>query len=204
MEKMVKILHSKSVLILLVVLFALTFASCRLGYTVRNARFANEFVGVYTEHSFDFKENKSGTINGSFRLPRCVDPRGLRLEVMFPAMFRNSDWDGIVGEMSYELVFEWEGGGRFEKKGDNIRGSWYGVNFYLTDDEWKSLPLKETITYTFKYSDAKYIVLPLPTGSYPEEAQSKLADLNANPENYQGIYEAVFVVAEKSTMKMPK
>ena len=200
MEKMVKILHSKSVLVLLVVVFALTFASCRLGYTVRNARFANEFVGVYTEHSFDFKENKSGTINGSFRLPRCVDPRGLRLEVMFPAMFRNSDWDGIVGEMSYELVFEWEGGGRFEKKGDNIRGSWYGVNFYLTDDERKSLPLKETITYTFTYSGAEYTLEPFPS----EEAQNKLKDLQNNPDKYPDLYEAVFVVAEKSTKKMPK
>ena len=200
MKKTVKFLHSKSVLVLLVVVFALTFASCRLGYTVKNARFANEFVGVYTEHSFDFKENKSGTINGSFRLPRCVDPRGLRLEVMFPAMFRNSDWDGIVGEMSYELVFEWEGGGRFEKKGDNIRGSWYGVNFYLTDDERKSLPLKETITYTFTYSGAEYTLEPFPS----EEAQNKLKDLQNNPDKYPDLYEAVFVVAEKSTKKMPK
>lgn len=204
MKKTVKFLHSKSVLILLVVLFALTFFSCRLGYTVKNARFKDEYLAVYAENSFNFKDNKSGTINGTFRLPRCVDPRGLRLEVMFPAIFRNHDWDGIVGEMSYEIVFEWEGGGRFEKKGDNIRGSWYGVSFELTDDDWKSLPLKEPITYTFKYSDAKYMVEPHWPSHMQVEAQEKLADLNNYPDKYLEFYEAVFVVAEKSTAKMPK
>lgn len=203
MKKTVKFLHSKSVLILLVVLFALTFASCRLGYTVKNARFANEYIGVYTEHSFDFKDNKSGSIDGSFKLPKCVDHRGLNFEVKFPAIFRNHDWDGIVGKMSYELILEWEGG-RLEKKGVDELGDWAGIDILLTKEESKALPLKEAITYTFKYSDAQHAVEPHWPSHMQVEAQEKLADLNNYPDKYPDLYEAVFVVAERSTMKMPK
>ena len=202
MKKTVKNFYIK-LGIVATILFALTFASCRLGYTVKNARFANEYVGVYEEHSFDFKDNKSGSIDGSFKLPKCVDHRGLNFEVKFPAIFRNHDWNGIVGKMSYELILEWEGG-RLEKKEDNKRGDWFGLDIYITEEECKLLPLKEPITYTFKYSDAQHAVEPHWPSHMQVEAQEKLAGLNTYPDKYLEFYEAVFVVAEQSTMKMPK
>ena len=195
MEKMVKILHSKSVLVLLVVVFALTFASCRLGYTVKNARFANEFSWVYHEKEFDFSEsNANGTLDGSFGLPKNIKVGALDFYILFPATFRNQDWDRIV-TMSYKLTFKWEGGS-FEKTENEVKTDWYGLDIYLSEDDIKQIPLATTITYTLEYSNARYTKLETKS-----DGVDKLDDLKVNPEKYPHFYDAVFVVAEHTPFK---
>ena len=100
MEKMVKFLHRKTC-ILLTALCVLTFAACKLPYTVKNARFKKEFLWVYAEKDFNFKT--AGTVQGAFTLPKNVNHKGMRFVVMFPATFRNNKWSAVV-KMPYKLM----------------------------------------------------------------------------------------------------
>lgn len=67
---------------------------------------------------------------------------------------------------------------------------------YFSEEEIRLLPKTQAITYTLEYEDGVYTKLLDTTGSI-----DKLIDLEAHPESYSGFYDAVFVVAERSTKK---
>lgn len=54
MEKVVRFLKGKTCIVLMA-LCVLTFAACKLPYTLQNARFKKEFLWVYAEKDFNFK-----------------------------------------------------------------------------------------------------------------------------------------------------
>ncbi len=193
-ENMVKIFNRKSCIVL-AILCVLNFSSCRLPYTVKNARFKNEFLWVYAEKEFNFKT--AGTVQGIFTLPKSVKPKGLRCHIMFPATFRNNKWRAVV-KMPYKLTLTWNGGS-LKKEEAEAKSDWFGIGVYFSEEEMQQLPKTQTISYTLEYGGGVYTeLLDGPTGLI-----DKLTDLQAHPENYPGFYDAVFVVAEKSTKKMP-
>ena len=149
MEKIVKLLHRKSCVVL-TALCVLAFSTCRFPYTVKNARFKNEFLWVYAEKDFNFKN--AGKVQGTFTLPKNIKHKGLCFVAMFPA---------------------------------------------TSEEEIRKLPVQQAITYTLEYEAGGYTEL-LDTAKL-----DKRTDLQDHPESYQGFYDAVLVVAERSTKKMP-
>ena len=68
---------------------------------------------------------------------------------------------------------------------------------YFSEEEIRKLPVQQTIIYTLEYEAGVYTKLQ-------DTAElDKLADLQDHPESYPNFYDAVFVVAERSTKKMP-
>lgn len=184
----------KLLMSLFTALCVLTFAACKFPYTVQNARFKKEFSWVYAEKDFNFKT--AGTVQGYFALPKNIKHNGVRFVVMFPTTFRNNKWSAVV-KMPYKLTLTWNGGSLKKEKAD-AGSDWFGINVYFSEEEIKLLPKTQAITYTLEYEDGVYTKLLETTGSI-----DKLTDLQAHPESYSGFYEAVFVVAEQSTKKMP-
>ena len=193
MEKIVKLLHRKSCVVL-TALCVLTFSTCRFPYTVKNARFKNEFSWVYAEKDFNFKN--AGKVQGTFTLPKNVKHKGLRFVAMFPATFRNNKWSAVI-KMPYKLTLTWEGGSLLKEEDVEAKSDWFGLNVYFSEEEIRKLPVQQTIIYTLEYKAGVYTKLQ-------DTAElDKLADLQDHPESYPNFYDAVFVVAERSTKKMP-
>lgn len=200
MEKMVRTqkmakFFNKTIIVVFTVLCVLTFSACRLQYTVKNARFKSEFLWVYAEQDFNIK--KAGTIQGTFKLPKDVKYKGLNFEVMFPAIFRKN-WGSVV-KMPCKLTLSWNGGS-LVKEDLEAKSNWHGINLWFHENEISHVPVKQEITYTLEYGVGVYTELNYYSGG---EKVDKLADLEAHPESYSGFYDAVFVVAEQSTKKMP-
>ena len=192
MGKIVKLLHRKSCVVL-TALCVLTFSTCRFPYTVKNARFKNEFSWVYAEKDFNFKN--AGRVQGTFTLPKNVRHKGLSFVAMFPATFRNNKWSAVV-RMPYKLTLRWDGGSLKREEGE-AKSDWFGLNVSFPEEEIRNLPVQQAITYTLEYEAGVYTEL-LDTAKL-----DKRTDLQDHPESYQGFYDAVLVVAERSTKKMP-
>ena len=192
MEKIVKLLHRKSCVVL-TALCVLTFSTCRFPYTVKNARFKNEFSWVYAEKDFNFKN--ADKVQGTFTLPKNVKHKGLCFVAMFPATFRNNKWSAVI-KMPYKLTLTWEGGS-LKREEVEAKSDWFGLNVYFSEEEIRKLPVQQTIIYTLEYKAGVYTKLQ-------DTAElDKLADLQDHPESYPNFYDAVLVVAERSTKKMP-
>ncbi|CEM62383.1 conserved hypothetical protein [Treponema phagedenis] len=193
MEKVVRFLKGKTCIVL-TALCVLTIAACKLPYTVQNARFKKEFLWVYAEKDFNFKT--AGMVQGTFTLPKNVKHNGMRFVIMFPATFRNNKWSAVV-KMPYKLTLTWNGGSLKKEKAE-ATSDWVGIDVYFSEEEIRLLPKTQAITYVLEYEDGVYTKLLETTGLI-----DKLTDLEAHPESYSGFYDAVFVVAEQSTKKMP-
>ena len=192
METIVKLLHRKSCVVL-TALCVLTFSTCRFPYTVKNARFKNEFLWVYAEKDFNFKN--ADKVQGTFTLPKNVKHKGLCFVAMFPATFRNNKWSAVI-KIPYKLTLTWDGGS-LKREEVEAKSDWFGLNVYFPEEEIRKLPVQKEITYTLEYEAGVYTKLQ------DTANRDKLTDLQNHPENYPGFYDAVFVVAERSTKKMP-
>lgn len=174
------------------------FTACPTPHTLTNARFKKEFLRVYEEKDFSFKT--AGTVQGSFTLPKNVKHKGLYFGAMFPATFRknkrsNNQWDAVV-KIPYKITLTWNGGS-LKKEDAEAKSDWFGLNIYFSEEDRCKLPVKKEITYTLEYETGVYTKL------LDMANRDKLTDLQDHPEKYLGFYDAVLVVAEKSTKKTP-
>jgi len=162
-----------------------------------NSQYYGEFLQVYCEHDFDFQ--KAGCIKGTFALSKYVDYKTLRIQILIPALFRDTPWSGhflIPGT----LELNWDGGNCQEIVTDD-RSHWAFLSFSPYQFEQR-LPVDKTISYTFTYSagsykDPAYIGTGL--SYYDREHNAyidKTEDIEKNPEKYPQLWQAKFMVVE--------
>ena len=170
--------------------------SCNLpkNYALKKPSYPNEFLQVYCEQGFNFY--KAGIVTGTFKLPKNVDYKKLRVQILIPKLFRDtgvqtSKWSGYVS-LPGKLSLVWNGGSLTRDCSKDELSSWAFINLF-TGDSVRKLPVETPITYTFSYDAGVYTRLSGP------ENTDKLSDMQAHPENYTDFYKALFIVVEAVT-----
>ena len=167
---------------------------------------AKKFLQVYCEDDFNFKE--AGILEGSFKLSRKTSFDWLEFWVWYPKL-RDQEDDAEIYYYSHlsipmNIKYEWS-----DKKG-NIHYA-YSTNNGRNMFDYVPLPKETEIKYTLSYDKGTY-----ENTTYQYEGEEgisyglfyyengdidkpidKTADINNNPEKYEGFYDGKFRVVER-------